>query len=77
MLIVMIDPVGEGTHQLKGAGPLLQPEARLLERAYKSLRVGIPFRVTVAGKRLMDPQTTARSYKSGRGRLTAVITHQA
>mgnify|MGYP003288449966 CR=1 FL=1 len=76
MLVVIRDPVCTRVHQLHGTGPVLQPEAFLFEGPHKALRIGVAFRVVIAGKGLVYAQGTAGLHKGARRWLTAVIPHE-
>jgi hypothetical protein len=76
MLVVVREPVLKRADQLKGAGPLLQPEALFLEGPDEPFRVCITLRVMLTGECLMDLQGRTGLHKGHRGRLTPVVTHQ-
>src|SRR5688572_7607983 len=76
MLVIVSDPPLEGTGSGEMTSPLVQPEAFLFQRTHPALGVGVALRVVIAGKRLLDPQETARLHEGGGRRVASVITHE-
>ena len=74
--VELLEPPGDGIGQFKGAAPLPQPHAFLLERADAALGVGVALGIVVAGEGLRDPQLATGTHEGDRGGLAAIVRHQ-
>jgi len=74
--VELLEPSGDGIGQLKGAGPLPQPDALFLQRADAALGVRVALGVVVAREGLLNPELATGPQEGDRRRLAAVIRHQ-